>query len=75
VRAEHEYDRAGALALLAVLDVRAGTVPAAATPPATGIAPFMDLMSQVMTQQPCHSAPRVFVIAGNGSDHRGLCGS
>jgi transposase len=70
-RVEHEYDRAGALALLAVLDVHTGTVPAAATPPATGIAAFMDVMGQVMDQEPYHSAPRVFVIVDNGSDHRG----
>ena len=71
VRVEHEYDRAGALALLAVLDVHTGTVPAVATPPTTGIAQFMDVMGQVMTQEPYHSAPRVFVIVDNGSDHRG----
>jgi transposase len=70
-RVEHEYDRAGALALLAVLDVHTGTVPAASTPPATGIAAFMDVMGQVMAQEPYHSAPRVFVIVDNGSDHRG----
>jgi len=70
-RVEHEYDRAGALALLAVLDVHTGTVPAAATPPATGIAPFMDVMGQVMAQEPYRSAGRVFVIVDNGSDHRG----
>jgi transposase len=71
MRVEHEYRRNGALALLAALDVHTGTVPAAATPPATGIAPFMGLMGQVMTQQPYASASRVFVIVDNGSDHRG----
>jgi hypothetical protein len=71
VRVEHEYDRAGALALLAVLDVHTGTVPAAITPPTTGIAQFMDVMGQVMAQEPYHNAPRVFVIVDNGSDHRG----
>jgi transposase len=71
MRVEHEYRRNGALALLAALDVRTGTVPAAVTPPTTGIAPFMGLMGQVMTQQPYASAPRVFVIVDNGSDHRG----
>jgi transposase len=71
MRVEHEYDRAGALALLAVLDVHTGKVPAATTPPATGIAQFMDVMRQVMAQEPYHSAPRVFVIVDNGSDHRG----
>jgi transposase len=71
MRVEHEYQRNGALALLAALDVHTGTVPAAATPATTGIAPFMTLMSQVMSQQPYASAPRVFVIVDNGSDHRG----
>ncbi len=66
-RVEHEYQRKGALALLAALDVRTGTVPAAATPATTGIAPFMALMSQVMSQEPYASAPRVFVIVDNGS--------
>ena len=70
VRVEHEYDRAGALALLAGLDVRTGKV-FASCPPATGIAPFMTLMGQVMSQQPYASAPRVFVIVDNGCDHRG----
>jgi transposase len=70
VRMEHEYDRAGALALLAALDVRTGKV-FASCPQTTGIAPFMALMGQVMSQEPYVSAPRVFVIVDNGSDHRG----
>jgi hypothetical protein len=28
-------------------------------------------MGQVMVQEPYRSAPRVFVIVDNGSDHRG----
>jgi transposase len=70
MRVEHEYVRHGALALLAALDVRTGTV-FAATPATTGIAPFMDLMGQVMSLQEYKDAPRVFVIVDNGSDHRG----
>src|SRR5689334_1724045 len=70
VRVEHEYVRHGALALLAALDVRTGKV-FAATPATTGIAPFMDLMSQVMSLPEYKDAPRVFVIVDNGSDHRG----
>ena len=70
VRIEHEYVRHGALALLAALDVRTGKV-FAATPATTGIAPFMDLMGQVMSLPEYKDAPRVFVIADNGSDHRG----
>ena len=56
---------------LAALDVHTGTVPSAATPKTTGIAPFMALISQVMSAEPYRSAPRVFVIVDNGSDHRG----
>ena len=70
VRVEHEYVRHGALALLAALDVRTGKV-FASTPEATGIAPFMDLMSQVMRRPEYKEAARVFVIVDNGSDHRG----
>jgi transposase len=70
VRVEHEYQRNGALALLAALDVHTGKV-LASTPATTGIAPFMDLMTQVMSQPPYKDAPRVFVIVDNGSDHRG----
>jgi transposase len=70
VRVEHEYVRHGALALLAALDVRTGKV-FAATSDTTGIAPFMDLMGQVMSRPEYKDAPRVFVIVDNGSDHRG----
>jgi transposase len=70
MRVEHEYERKGALALLAALDVHAGKV-FGSTPKTTGIAPFMALMGQVMSQQPYASASRVFVIVDNGSDHRG----
>jgi transposase len=69
-RVEHEYDRAGALALLAALDVRTGKV-FASCPATTGIAPFMTLIGKVMSHEPCASASRVFVIVDNGSDHRG----
>lgn len=69
-RVEHEYARHGALALLAGLDVHTGTV-FASTPATTGIAPFMDLIGQVMAQPEYQNAPRVFVIVDNGSDHRG----
>jgi transposase len=69
-RVEHEYVRHGALALLAGLDVRTGKV-FASTPQATGIIPFMDLAGQVMARPEYKSAPRVFVIVDNGSDHRG----
>jgi transposase len=70
VRVEHEYERHGALALLAGLDVRTGRV-FAATPKTTGIVPFMDLVGQVMARPEYRDAPRVFVVVDNGSDHRG----
>jgi len=70
VKVEHEYVRHGALALLAALDVHTGKV-FAATPPATGIAPFTDLIGKIMRRPEYKDAPRVFVIVDNGSDHRG----
>ena len=70
MRVEHEYVRHGALALLAALDVHTGKV-FASTPATTGIAPFMDLMGQIMSLPEYKDAPRVFVIVDNGSDHRG----
>jgi hypothetical protein len=70
MRVEHEYVRHGALALLAGLDVRTGRV-FASTPKTTGIAAFMGLAGQVMARPEYRDAPRVFVIEGNGSDHRG----
>ena len=60
----------GALALLAGLDVHTGKV-FASTLKTTGIVPFMDLAGQVMARPEYKNAPRVFVIVGNGSDHRG----
>ena len=70
VRVEHEYERHGALALLAGLDVHTGKV-FASTPGTTGIVPFMGLVGQVMARPEYRDAPRVFVVVDNGSDHRG----
>ena len=39
--------------------------------PTTGIAPFNDLVTQVMTQEPYASARRVFWVVDNGSSHAG----
>lgn len=39
--------------------------------PKTGIAPLIRLLEQVMCQESCRSAPRVFLIVDNGSSHRG----
>ena len=40
------------------------------TEPKGGIEPFDRLARQVMTREPYASAPRVFWIVDNGSDHR-----
>ncbi|HBW21106.1 MAG TPA: IS630 family transposase [Actinobacteria bacterium] len=69
-RVEHEYNRAGGLALLAGKDIHSGEV-TATCPPTTGIAPFMALMDIYMAQDRYNKAQRVFVIVDNGSDHRG----
>ena len=70
MRVEHEYVRHGALALLAGLDVHTGKV-FASTPATTGIAPFMELVGQVMERPEYKNAARVFIVVDNGSDHRG----
>jgi transposase len=69
-RVEHEYDRGGALAYLAALDVGSGKVTGCCAP-TTGIKPFAGLVEQVMTTEPYASARRVFWIVDNGSSHRG----
>jgi len=70
MRVEHEYTRGGALAYLAAWDVRRGGA-IGRCEATTGIAPFGQLVDQVMAQEPYHSAPRVFWIVDNGSSHRG----
>jgi len=70
MRVNHEYDRGGALAYLAAYDVGRARVFGHCSPK-TGIAPFMTLVEQVMTQEPYASARRVFWIVDNGSSHRG----
>ena len=70
MRVEHEYDRGGALAYLAALDVHRATVIGRCAP-TTGIAPFGELVEQVMTPEPYASARRVFWIVDNGSSHAG----
>ena len=70
MRVEHEYDRGGALTYLAAYDVRRAVLHGHCAP-SSGIAPFMDLVEQVMSQEPYKSAKRVFWIVDNGSSHRG----
>jgi hypothetical protein len=67
---EHEYERKGALTYLDAWDVRRGRVMGRSERKG-GIAPFDRLVWQVMTKEPYASAPRVFWIVDNGSDHRG----
>lgn len=69
-RVEHEYERAGAWAYLAALDVHRTKV-FGRCEKSTGIAPFDRLVEQVMTQAPYRDARRVFWIMDNGSSHRG----
>jgi transposase len=70
MRVEHEYERRGALAYLACMDVHAPRI-FGRCEPTTGIDPFNRLIEQVMTVEPYASAKRVFVIVDNGSSHRG----
>ena len=70
MRVEHEYERKGALAYLAALDVRRVKV-FGRCEAASGIEPFGRLVEQVMSQEPYRSAKRVFLIIDNGSSHRG----
>jgi transposase len=69
-RVEFEYVRGGTLAYLGAYDVhRAHLLGRVA--PTTGIAPFSELVNQVMTTEPYASARRVFWIVDNGSSHAG----
>lgn len=70
MRVEHEYDRGGAWAYLAALDVHRAKV-FGRCEPTTGIQPFERLVHDVMSQPPYCSARRVFWILDNGSSHRG----
>lgn len=61
MRVHHEYDRGGALAYLAAYDVHRARV-FGRCEPRTGIRPFMNLVTQVMTTEPYASAKSVFWI-------------
>ena len=69
-RVEFDYTRGGTLAYFAALDVHRAMVMGRCAP-TTGIAPFNDLVTQVMTQEPYASARRVFWVVDNGSSHAG----
>ncbi|MDJ0386434.1 IS630 family transposase [Streptomyces sp. G-G2] len=70
MRVNHEYGRGGALAYLAAYDVHRAKV-FGRCEDRTGIVPFMNLVTQVMTTVPYAAAERVFWIVDNGSSHRG----
>ena len=69
-RVEFEYRRGGTLAYFATYDVHQARV-MGRTAPKTGIAPFTELVEQVMTQEPYASAKQVFWVVDNGSSHAG----
>lgn len=69
-RVEFEYRRGGTLAYLAAYDVHHANVIGRCAP-TTGIAPFTELVEQVMTTEPYASARRVFWVVDNGSSHAG----
>ena len=70
LQVEFEYERMGAVQYLAAWDVRRGMVFGRCAAH-TGIAPFGQLVAQVMSQEPYRTANRVFWIVDNGSSHRG----
>jgi transposase len=69
-RVEFEYIRGGTLAYFAAYDVHRAHV-IGATAPKTGIEPFTNLVTQVMTTEPYASARCVFWVVDNGSSHNG----
>ncbi|MFE2570650.1 transposase [Streptomyces mirabilis] len=58
------------MAYLAAYDVHQARV-LGRCEPTTGIVPFMNLVTEVMKQEPYATARRVFWIVDNGSSHRG----
>jgi hypothetical protein len=70
MRVEHEYQRCGAWAYVAALDVHHARI-FGRCEATTGIDPFHRLVQQVMTRPPYDQARRVFWIVDNGSSHRG----
>ena len=70
MRVEFEYERMGALAYLAALDVHRARI-FSRCDTTTGIQPFEKLVELVMNQEPYKSAKHVFWVMDNGSSHRG----
>ncbi|MQA03626.1 MAG: IS630 family transposase [Streptosporangiales bacterium] len=69
-RVEFEYRRGGTLAYFAAYDVHQADV-IGTIAPKTGIEPFADLVTKVMSAEPYASAKRVFWVVDNGSSHNG----
>ncbi len=69
-RVEFEYDRHGTLAYFGAYDVHRARL-MGRVEPTTGIAPFGELVAQVMTREPYASARRVFWVVDNGCSHAG----
>ena len=67
---EHEYERGGAWAYLAALDVHRAKL-FGRCERTTGLEPFDRLVAQVMAHSPYRDARRVFWILDNGLSHRG----
>jgi len=70
MRVEHEYERCGAWAYLAALDVHRAKL-FGRCEAHSGIAAFDRLVDDVMAQLPYRTARRVFWVVDNGSSHRG----
>jgi hypothetical protein len=70
MKVEHEYERLGAWAYLAALDVHRMRI-FGRCEPKNGIEPFGRLVDMVMRRSPYRDARRVFWIMDNGSAHRG----
>lgn len=70
MKVEFEYERLGAWAYLAAMDVNGPRI-FGRCEATSGIDPFDRLVAQVMSQEPYRSARRVFWIMDNGSSHRG----
>ncbi len=67
---EFEYTRGGTLAYFGAYNVHRAQLMGRVAP-TTGIAPFGELVAQVMTTEPYASARRVFWVVDNGSSHAG----
>jgi hypothetical protein len=69
VLVDSEYVRMGTVAYLASLDVFTGKVSGKVVPK-TGIVPFDCFVDELMAEEPCRSANRVFFIVDNGASHQ-----